>query len=78
MMIYFQPEFVSAMFDVAGNINGLNLNDTEIGLLSAVILATPGESCWEPAPWELTLACPYTGNYLVFCDHAFSKKSCSC
>jgi len=30
------------MFDVAANINGLNLNDTEIGLLSAVILATPG------------------------------------
>jgi hypothetical protein len=38
----FQAEFVNAMFDVAGNINGLNLNDTEIGLLSAVILATPG------------------------------------
>ena len=38
----FQPEFVTAMFDVASSINQLNLNDTEIGLLAAVILATPG------------------------------------
>ena len=32
------------MFDVASSINQLNLNDTEIGLLAAVILATPGTS----------------------------------
>ena len=31
------------MFDVASSINQLNLNDTEIGLLAAVILATPGK-----------------------------------
>lgn len=41
LSVVYTAEFVSAMFDVAGNINGLNLNDTEIGLLSAVILATP-------------------------------------
>ncbi|XP_052800237.1 ecdysone-induced protein 78C-like isoform X2 [Mya arenaria] len=41
LAVVYSPEFVSAMFDVAGNINGLNLNDTEIGLLSAVILSTP-------------------------------------
>ena len=42
--ISFQPEFVTAMFDVASSINQLNLNDTEIGLLAAVILATPGNN----------------------------------
>ncbi|XP_060566018.1 nuclear receptor subfamily 1 group D member 1-like, partial [Ruditapes philippinarum] len=41
LSVVYTTEFVNAMFDVAGNINGLNLNDTEIGLLSAVILATP-------------------------------------
>ncbi|XP_053384666.1 ecdysone-induced protein 78C-like [Mercenaria mercenaria] len=41
LSVVYTAEFVNAMFDVAGNINGLNLNDTEIGLLTAVILATP-------------------------------------
>lgn len=41
LSVVYAPEFVTAMFDVASSINQLNLNDTEIGLLAAVILATP-------------------------------------
>lgn len=41
LAVVYTPEFLSAMFDVAANINALNLNDTEVGLLLAVILATP-------------------------------------
>lgn len=38
----FQPDFVSCMFDLAQSLNQLNLNDTEIGLFCAIVLATPG------------------------------------
>lgn len=30
------------MFDLAQSLNQLNLNDTEIGLFCAIVLATPG------------------------------------
>ena len=40
----FQPDFVSCMFDLAQSLNQLNLNDTEIGLFCAIVLATPGLS----------------------------------
>lgn len=39
----FQPDFVASMFDVATSFNLLNLNDTEIGLFTGVVLATAGK-----------------------------------
>lgn len=41
-----QHEFVSAMFNFFVAFNNLQLNDTEIGLFSAVVLLTNGESGW--------------------------------
>ncbi|KAK3594375.1 hypothetical protein CHS0354_032884 [Potamilus streckersoni] len=41
LAVIFSPDFLTAMFDVANSINQLNLNDTEIGLLSACIISTP-------------------------------------
>ncbi|XP_033751290.1 ecdysone-induced protein 78C-like [Pecten maximus] len=41
LSVVFSPEFVSCMFDLAISFNQLNLNDTEIGLFAAIVLATP-------------------------------------
>jgi len=37
---YFQPEFVSSLFQFASSLNTLGLNDTELGLFSAIVLLT--------------------------------------
>lgn len=39
-----QPEFVTALFTFAVTFNNLQLNDTEIGIFSAIVLLTAGES----------------------------------
>ncbi|XP_064599858.1 ecdysone-induced protein 78C-like [Liolophura sinensis] len=40
LSIVYSPDFVASMFDVATSFNLLNLNDTEIGLFTGVVLAT--------------------------------------
>lgn len=42
--MYFQPDFVTSMFDVSASFNMLNLNDTEIGLFTGIVLVTAGKS----------------------------------
>lgn len=37
-----QPDFVTLLFEVASGFNLLNLNDTEIGLFTGIVLATSG------------------------------------
>lgn len=40
LSVVYSPDFVTCMFDVATGINMLNLNDTEIGLFTGIVLAT--------------------------------------
>lgn len=37
---YLQPEFVSSLFHFASTLNAFALNDTELGLFSAIVLLT--------------------------------------
>ena len=43
-ILIFQPEMVNSMFELASSIHQLKLNDTEIGLFTAIILTTHGKS----------------------------------
>ncbi|XP_046360675.1 ecdysone-induced protein 78C-like [Haliotis cracherodii] len=38
--VVYSPEFVSSMFDVAASFNVLNLNDTEVGLFTGIVLSS--------------------------------------
>ncbi|XP_059179020.1 ecdysone-induced protein 78C-like [Physella acuta] len=40
LAVVYSPDFVASMFEVANGINILNLNDTEIGLFTGIVLAT--------------------------------------
>lgn len=40
---FFQPEFVSALFNFMITFDNLQLNDTEIGIFAAVVLFQPGK-----------------------------------
>lgn len=43
-VLFLQVDMASAMFSFAYGFNSLNLNDTEIGLFSAIVLLTAGKS----------------------------------
>ncbi|KAK3803556.1 hypothetical protein RRG08_027833 [Elysia crispata] len=40
LAVVYSPDFVTSMFEVCNGFNMLNLNDTEIGLFTAIVLAT--------------------------------------
>ncbi|XP_052067616.1 ecdysone-induced protein 78C-like [Mytilus californianus] len=40
LSVVFTPEFVNSMFDLAASIHQLKLNDTEIGIFTAIVLTT--------------------------------------
>ncbi|RUS84370.1 hypothetical protein EGW08_007902, partial [Elysia chlorotica] len=40
LAVVYSPDFVTSMFEVCSGFNMLNLNDTEIGLFTAIVLAT--------------------------------------
>ncbi|CAG5131516.1 unnamed protein product [Candidula unifasciata] len=40
LAVVYSPDFVSSMFEVGSGFNMLNLNDTEIGLFTAIVIAT--------------------------------------
>ncbi|GFO33841.1 nuclear hormone receptor e75 [Plakobranchus ocellatus] len=40
LAVVYSPDFVTSMFDVCSGFNMLNLNDTEIGLFTGIVLAT--------------------------------------
>ncbi|XP_050408671.1 ecdysone-induced protein 78C [Patella vulgata] len=44
LAVVFSPAFVSSLFDVAASFNHLNLNDTEVGLFTGIVLATADRS----------------------------------
>ncbi|KAL5007850.1 hypothetical protein ScPMuIL_016656 [Solemya velum] len=41
LSVVYSVEFINSMFDLSSSFNQLNLNDTEIGLFTAIVLTTP-------------------------------------